>query len=35
MRSGQISISLRLTLWFGGIFLVGWVLFGASMWFNL
>ncbi len=35
MRSGHISISLRLTLWFGGIFLVGWGFFGASMWFNL
>ena len=29
------SISLRLTVWFGGIFLLGWVLFGAAMWFNL
>jgi len=29
------SISLRLTLWFGGIFFLGWLLFGAAMWFNL
>ncbi len=32
---GRASISLRLTVWFGGIFLLGWVLFGAAMWFNL
>jgi heavy metal sensor kinase len=32
---GYISISLRLTIWFGGIFLFGWVLFGAAMWGNL
>jgi heavy metal sensor kinase len=31
----RASISLRLTLWFGGIFFLGWVLFGATMWFNL
>jgi heavy metal sensor kinase len=31
----RISISLRLTLWFGGIFFLGWLLFGAAMWFNL
>jgi heavy metal sensor kinase len=31
----RASISLRLTLWFGGIFFLGWVLFGAAMWFNL
>jgi heavy metal sensor kinase len=31
----QFSISLRLTMWFGSIFLLGWVLFGASMWWNL
>lgn len=35
MKSGRISISLQLTLWFGSIFLLGWTLFGASMWFNL
>jgi len=35
MLTGRTSISLRLTLWFGGIFLLGWVLFGAAMWFNL
>ncbi|HVZ83818.1 MAG TPA: ATP-binding protein [Terracidiphilus sp.] len=35
MTTGQKSISFRLTLWFGGIFLLGWVLFGATMWFNL
>jgi len=29
------SISLRLTLWFGGIFFLGWLLFGAAMWWNL
>jgi heavy metal sensor kinase len=29
------SISLRLTLWFGSIFFIGWLLFGAAMWFNL
>ncbi len=29
------SISLRLTLWFGGIFFFGWVLFGLVMWQNL
>ncbi|MGD0097683.1 MAG: ATP-binding protein [Terracidiphilus sp.] len=35
MLTGRTSISLRLTVWFGGIFLLGWVLFGAAMWFNL
>ena len=35
MLKGRISISLRLTIWFGAIFLAGWVLFGAAMWFNL
>lgn len=35
MLKGHSSISLRLTVWFGGIFLAGWVLFGAAMWFNL
>jgi heavy metal sensor kinase len=29
------SISLRLTLWFGGIFFLGWLLFGVAMWANL
>jgi len=29
------SISLRLTLWFGSIFFLGWLLFGVAMWFNL
>jgi heavy metal sensor kinase len=32
---GHASISLRLTIWFGGIFFLGWVLFGTAMWFNL
>ena len=32
---GRASISLRLTIWFGGIFFLGWVLFGGAMWFNL
>jgi heavy metal sensor kinase len=35
MMTGQISISLRLTMWFGGIFFFGWVLFGTAMWLNL
>ncbi len=35
MLKRRVSISLRLTVWFGGIFLAGWVLFGAAMWFNL
>jgi len=35
MLKGKISISLRLTLWFGGIFFFGWVLFGTAMWLNL
>jgi heavy metal sensor kinase len=29
------TISARLTLWFGSIFFLGWLLFGATMWFNL
>ncbi|MGC2209072.1 MAG: ATP-binding protein [Candidatus Korobacteraceae bacterium] len=29
------TISARLTLWFGSIFFLGWLLFGAAMWFNL
>lgn len=32
MQRRGISISLRLTLWFGVIFLVGWLMFGATMW---
>lgn len=32
---GRISISLRLTIWFGCAFFAGWVLFGVSMWANL
>ena len=35
MPQRHISISLRLTAWFGIIFLTGWLLFGAAMWFNL
>lgn len=35
MLTGRASISLRLTIWFGGIFFLGWVLFGAAMWLNL
>ncbi len=35
MLKGRISISLRLTFWFGAIFLAGWVLFGMAMWLNL
>jgi heavy metal sensor kinase len=35
MLKGHSSISLRLTVWFAGIFLAGWVLFGAAMWLNL
>ncbi len=35
MLKGRSSISLRLTVWFGAIFLAGWVLFGAAMWINL
>jgi heavy metal sensor kinase len=29
------SISLRLTLWFGSFFFLGWLLFGVTMWLNL
>jgi len=32
---GRVSISLRLTILFGGVFFLGWILFGASMWINL
>ena len=35
MLKGRTSISLRLTIWFGVIFLAGWVLFGMAMWMNL
>lgn len=35
MLRSRVSISLRLTVWFGAVFLAGWVLFGAAMWFNL
>lgn len=35
MLKSRISISFRLTVWFGSIFLAGWVLFGAAMWINL
>jgi heavy metal sensor kinase len=35
MLSHRISISLRLTLWFGGVFFLGFVLFGISMWASL
>ena len=35
MLNKPFSISLRLTLWFGGIFFIGWVLFGTVMWLNL
>ncbi len=31
----RISISLRLTLWFGSVFFAGWILFGVTMWANL
>jgi heavy metal sensor kinase len=35
LRLSRISISLRLTLWFASIFLLGWVTFGAAMWLIL
>jgi len=35
MLKGHVSISLRLTIWFGVIFLAGWVSFGLAMWLNL
>ena len=35
MLKGPFSISLRLTIWFGGIFFLGWLLFGTAMWINL
>jgi heavy metal sensor kinase len=31
----RVSISLRLTIWFGCIFVIGWILFGFTMWANL
>jgi len=31
----QISISLRLTIWFGSVFFSVWILFGVTMWANL
>ena len=31
----QLSLSLRLTLWFCGLFLLGFAIFGLSMWFDL
>ena len=35
MIKSHVSISLRLTMWFGVVFFLGWVLFGTAMWFNL
>lgn len=35
MLKKPVSISLRLTIWFGGIFFFGWVLFGLVMWQSL
>jgi heavy metal sensor kinase len=35
MLKTPVSISLRLTFWFGGIFFLGWVLFGLTMGLNL
>lgn len=35
MLKRHTSISLRLTIWFGSVFFIGWVLFGTAMWFNL
>ncbi|SEG72130.1 heavy metal sensor kinase [Bryocella elongata] len=35
MPRRPLSISLRLTIWFGIILLAGWFLFGAAMWFTL
>lgn len=35
MRLNHLSISLRLTLLFSSIFLLGWVGFGAAMWLGL
>jgi heavy metal sensor kinase len=35
MLRRYVSISLRLTIWFGAIFFCGWVIFGTAMWFHL
>jgi heavy metal sensor kinase len=35
MMKRRVSISLRLTMWFGVMFFLGWVLFGTAMWLNL
>jgi len=35
MLKNRMSISMRLTLWFGLLFFLGWVCFGTAMWFNL
>jgi len=35
MMKSHVSISLRLTMWFGVMFFLGWVLFGTAMWLNL
>lgn len=35
MLRRRASISFRPIIWFGAIFLAGWVLFGAAMWINL
>jgi hypothetical protein len=35
MLKRHATISFRLTVWFGAIFLAGWVLFGGAMWMNL
>jgi len=35
MKRPPFSISLRLTVWFGLIFFLGWLLFGVVMWLNL
>ena len=35
MLKRYVSISLRLTVWFGSIFFCGWVVFGTAMWLFL
>jgi heavy metal sensor kinase len=35
LNHGRVSISLRLTIWFGCIFFLGCLLFGTAMWVNL
>ena len=35
MLKRYVSISLRLTVWFGSIFFCGWVVFGTAMWLYL